>query len=1025
MKKITITILLALFVLGQLFSQSPQAFKYQAVARDNSGNTINNQLVSFRISILQGSASGSSVYTETHQITTNAFGLANFEIGNGTTISGSFIAIDWSTGLYFLKLEMDVSGGSAYQTMGTSQLLSVPYALYSENTFNTDDADADPTNEYNSGFQLNGNSLEVTDAGGTLSVDLGTFAGDSDWTLSGDDMYSNAAGNVAIGTTTNSTYAKLTVGGHISFDGTGRSVFIGTGAGLNDDLVLNDNVFIGDIAGASNTSGNQNIAIGRGSLNNNVSGYENTAAGSASMWQNIDGNYNTALGRFALYSNTSGSDNVALGYRASYANELGTNNTAIGSTALQLIEGSNNTAIGFEAGKSVIGTTMNGGVFLGYQAGKNEITSNKLYIENSSSASPLIYGEFDNDIVGINGRLGVGTQSPSAMLEVAGHISVSNTGSSVFIGKNAGSNDDLSFNYNTFVGENAGLNNTTGSGNTAMGAMTLFNNTDKSNLVAIGDSALFNNGLSATLDYQARNNTAIGSKAMLSNKSGYDNTGVGYNALNANISGAGNTAIGSAAFSKASGSANTAIGSYALESATYSEFNTAVGSQSLLYNTIGLNNTALGTGALYYNVTGSNNTAIGLSAGNGIPGNSINGCIFIGYQAGYNVSTNNKLYIENSDSDLPLIYGEFDNDIVAINGKLGIGTLNPSADLEVKNLLGDCLLKIIRSSPTYSSSIQLGDQTVIDYSITLASGNHNLVIYRGPGNSSGNLGLMHTGGNVGVGTNSPDIKFHVVGGSDASLSGGGYLLAGSTTGENVVIDENEIMARLNGAANTLHLQRDGGSLSVHYGLASTSQFLVNSSGWTGIGTNSPNSKLHVNTATGETAFRVQISGGTKFLVNPNGAVVVGYNNSSPTFALQLQNSSIDLLGRGLAYSWTIYSDDRLKSNQKQLAYGLKEVMQLQPKSYDHHSSEVNEEGIVAFAGSQKEATIGFIAQEVQEIIPEAVYEPEDDSKNLWGMDYEKLIPVLTKAIQEQQGMIEQQQKMIELLQSEVADLKNQ
>ncbi|MCB2220759.1 MAG: tail fiber domain-containing protein [Bacteroidetes bacterium] len=830
MKKIAFIILLALIAFKPILSQSPQAFKYQAVARDNAGNSLSNQLVSFRMSVLQGSATGTSVYTETHQTTTNGFGLANLEIGNGSAVSGSFGSIDWSTGIYFLKIEMDPSGGSSYQLMGSSQLLSVPYALYSENTANP---------------------------------------GDNDWTVSGNDMYSNATGNVAIGTTINSTYAKLSVGGHIAIVNSGRSVFIGNGAGLNDDLVLNDNVFIGDEAGSSNTTGSQNIALGRGTFGNNISGFENTALGSGAMYDNIDGTYNTALGRHALYSNTSGSKNVALGYRASYANELGASNTAIGSAALQLIDGSNNTAIGFEAGKSLIGTTMNGGVFLGYQAGKNEITSNKLYIENSASATPLIYGEFDNDIVGINGHLGVGTMSPSSTLDVAGHITVSNTGNSVFIGQDAGLNDDFTANNNVFIGYLSGTTNTSGYSNSALGEYSMNKNT---------------NGFY---------NTAVGSYALYENTIGVWNTAIGRNSMKSNINGTGNVAIGGA--------------------------------------------------ALASNETGDNNTIIGASAGSGAP--DLDGCVFIGHGAGSEEYSDNRLHIGNSYN--PLIYGEFDNDILSVNGKLGIATETPA------------------------------------------------------------------------------VQFQVVGGTDASLASGGYLVTGSTTGENIVMDENEIMARNNGVANTLHLQRDGGSLSLHYGLAATSQVYVSSSGWTGIGTNAPNTKLNVNTATGEDAFRVQINYSTKLLVTSGGAVVVGYNNSSPTFALQLQNSSTDLLGRGLAYSWTIYSDDRLKSNQKQLEYGLKEVMQLQPKSYDHHSSDVNEEGIVAFAGSQKEATIGFIAQEVQQIIPEAVYEPEDDSKNLWGMDYEKLIPVLTKAIQEQQAMIEQQQGMIEALQSEVNNLKSQ
>lgn len=124
---------LTLFVFSLLnfsFAQAPQSFSYQAVARDLSGNVLAQQAVSFRISILQGSAAGTSVYSETHSITTNDFGLANLKIGLGTVVSGVFANIPWAGNNFFLKVELDASGGTAYQLMGTTQLLSVPYALH-------------------------------------------------------------------------------------------------------------------------------------------------------------------------------------------------------------------------------------------------------------------------------------------------------------------------------------------------------------------------------------------------------------------------------------------------------------------------------------------------------------------------------------------------------------------------------------------------------------------------------------------------------------------------------------------------------------------------------------------------------------------------------------------------------------------------------------------------------------------------------------------------------------------------------
>ncbi len=111
-------------------AQSPQAFKYQTVVRNASNQPIPNQAVSLKISILQGSATGTAVYEETHAATTNVLGIVNLEIGNGTLVSGSFAGINWGTNSYYVKIELDPAGGTAYQNMGTSQLLSVPYALY-------------------------------------------------------------------------------------------------------------------------------------------------------------------------------------------------------------------------------------------------------------------------------------------------------------------------------------------------------------------------------------------------------------------------------------------------------------------------------------------------------------------------------------------------------------------------------------------------------------------------------------------------------------------------------------------------------------------------------------------------------------------------------------------------------------------------------------------------------------------------------------------------------------------------------
>lgn len=131
MKKMLFYLCIALFA-TTVSAQVPQAFKYQAVARDLSGNVLVNKTVTFKISIIQGTVTGAIVYNEMHSKTTNAFGLVEMEIGKGSSPSGSFSSINWGADVFFIKVEMDPNGGIAFQTMGNSQLLSVPFALLSK-----------------------------------------------------------------------------------------------------------------------------------------------------------------------------------------------------------------------------------------------------------------------------------------------------------------------------------------------------------------------------------------------------------------------------------------------------------------------------------------------------------------------------------------------------------------------------------------------------------------------------------------------------------------------------------------------------------------------------------------------------------------------------------------------------------------------------------------------------------------------------------------------------------------------------
>lgn len=130
MKKLYATI--GLFLATLISAQVPQAFSYQTIAFNAAGAPIANGNVALKISILENSATGTVLYTETHNKTTNAKGLVNLNIGQGTATTGNFGAINWGTNAKFVKVEMDPNGGSNYTNVGVNQLMSVPYAQVSK-----------------------------------------------------------------------------------------------------------------------------------------------------------------------------------------------------------------------------------------------------------------------------------------------------------------------------------------------------------------------------------------------------------------------------------------------------------------------------------------------------------------------------------------------------------------------------------------------------------------------------------------------------------------------------------------------------------------------------------------------------------------------------------------------------------------------------------------------------------------------------------------------------------------------------
>lgn len=166
MKKVIFLLPVIFINIIVLYSQSPQAFKYQAVARDNSGNILISEELDVRISIISDSINGNTEYNEGHTITTNDYGSFALQIGTGNVQLGDFSSITWGAGNKFVKVEAKKSSDLNYEELATSQLLSVPYALYSENA-----ASSVWNKNGNDINYLDGNvGIGTTNPGATLSV---------------------------------------------------------------------------------------------------------------------------------------------------------------------------------------------------------------------------------------------------------------------------------------------------------------------------------------------------------------------------------------------------------------------------------------------------------------------------------------------------------------------------------------------------------------------------------------------------------------------------------------------------------------------------------------------------------------------------------------------------------------------------------------------------------------------------------------------------------------------------------------
>jgi hypothetical protein len=437
----------------------PLKFSYKATIIKSNGAIVPNKSVGIQIKIDDG------LFVETYKPTTNEYGQIDIVIGE----QNNLLDIDWTTGEHFIEVWVDVKGGTNYVLMSRTQLLSVPYALYSKDSQHATEADhalvadkadseSDPVFgawDRNEGIEIK--ESQISDLKHYTDADIdGNESAFDGWDKDvSDDLTS---GNV------------VTISGDQTIDGNKT---------FNNDIIVNEltfgrgnsskvrNVAIGYQALNSNTDGVDNIALGYQALEKNTTG-TNVAVGAFTLSSNTTGDQNTALGTNALYSSTTASNNTAVGHFALSSNETGTANTAVGVSALGANKGSSNTAFGHLA-----------------------LSSNNDGQYNTASGNQSLYSNSSGSFNTANGWQALSKNTTAS--------------------------------NNTAIGVYALYLNDTGWDNTATGLSALNSNTNGGQNTANGKGALYTNSTGS-------NNTAIGFFSGFMSESGSNNVFIGHRA---------------------------------------------------------------------------------------------------------------------------------------------------------------------------------------------------------------------------------------------------------------------------------------------------------------------------------------------------------------------------------------------------------------------------------------------------------------------------------------------------------------
>lgn len=946
--------------------------------------------------------------------------------------------------------------------------------------------------------------------------------------------------------TNNQEKMRLTQQGQLEFLNTGSSVFIGEGVGGYDDLTDNRNTFIGAFSGFSNTNGDNNSFFGFNSGGSNTTGNFNSFFGNNSGEYNISGAGNSFFGNFSGQNNnignsnsffgtssgrlnnfgssnnffgansgrnnTNGNLNSFYGSDSGIGNVLGSSNTALGVAALQLnVNGSNNVAIGVEAGRGSGGNSKSNGVFIGFQAGMFEDNNNRLYIESSSSANPLIYGEFDNDILRINGTFEVnnpavtgyafpntdgtvnqvlqtdgngavsfvettsldtndwkksGNAETDASVDFIGttdaqdlsfrtnnqekmrltqdgRIQLTNLEHSVYIGEDAGANENLIFGNNSYVGYMAGY---------------LSNNQENNSFFGAEAGAL----------NSASQSTYIGALSGY-NSGGHDNTYLGFRAGHTTSFGEYNIYIGSRSGENVSGdnNYNIFVGAYSAQNFTGGQRNIALGFETMV-NADGENNIAIGdrsgntldgdnnsfVGSLAgYLVGGDNNTFMGHRAGFDAPG-SLN--TFIGSQAGESIDgdSNSNVFIGSNVADQfnqgdfnvamganAMRFGEGDENVVIGSGALAFANQNfntvivGSRASENSNGAANSVIigELAAGNADFTSdSVIIGHQaglslTDISQKLIIDNEDSSFPLIYGEFDTP----LLGFYGDVAINHQDPQASLHVQSFENPNIQSAVAILESDNSNRPVLLFAKAPPTSTNDFSAGMSLEYDG------RGADTSNKMVVN-----GIGGNSLfefqnggnlkvlDGDIVIEGTAGDRHLRMDDAAGNNdrvllrqagtnhifagdidnnngnFTIRTGGANAVtvlsgsrnvGIGLTNPAFRLQLSTNSA---AKPTSQLWTVVSDSRLKKNVRSFTDGLETLKQIDPVWFTYNGQ----------AEMPNDTGVGTIAQELEQVAPYLVkdwqYTSEDGrSETYKAVDYGPLTFIMVNAIKEQEEKI--------------------